>query len=81
MRVDFAARRLGLDFEVSSDHYSPWLTSAIIPCGPDLDELADAVLEYAAAGFTDVALVQVGDENQQRFLDEGAAPLLEKLRG
>ena len=34
----------------------------------------------AAAGFTDVALVQVGDENQQRFLDEAAGPLLEKLR-
>ena len=28
----------------------------------------------------DVALVQVGDENQQRFLDEAAGPLLEKLR-
>lgn len=29
----------------------------------------------------DVAIVQVGDANQQRFLDEVAAPLLEKLRG
>jgi G6PDH family F420-dependent oxidoreductase len=55
--------------------------SASIPCGPDLDEIAQVVREYASAGFTDVALVQAGDENQQRFLDEAAAPLLEKLRG
>jgi hypothetical protein len=32
------------------------------------------------AGFTDIALVQVGDALQQRFLDEAAEPLLEKLR-
>lgn len=52
-----------------------------IACGPDLDELADSIKKYADTGFTDVALVQVGDENQQRFLDEVAGPLLEKLRG
>ena len=32
------------------------------------------------AGFTDVAVVQVGDEGQDRFLDQAAEPLLEKLR-
>jgi G6PDH family F420-dependent oxidoreductase len=51
-----------------------------IPCGPDLDAIADKVKEYAAAGFSDVAIVQVGDEGQQRFLDEAAGPLLERLR-
>ena len=35
---------------------------------------------YWEAGFTDVALVQIGDEGQDRFLDEAAGPLLEKLR-
>ncbi|MCW2515092.1 MAG: luciferase family protein, partial [Mycobacterium sp.] len=30
--------------------------------------------------FTDIALVQVGDEGQDRFLKEAAHPLLEKLR-
>ena len=52
-----------------------------IACGPDLDELAESVKRYAAAGFTDVALVQVGDASQARFSAEVAAPLLEKLRG
>jgi len=51
-----------------------------IACGPDLDELAESVRPYLEAGFTDVAIVQVGDVNQQRFLDEAAEPLLEKLR-
>jgi G6PDH family F420-dependent oxidoreductase len=51
-----------------------------IPCGPDLDKIVEAVGEFAKAGFTDVAIVQIGDEGQQRFLDEAAGPLLEKLR-
>ncbi|WP_426514190.1 TIGR03557 family F420-dependent LLM class oxidoreductase [Dactylosporangium sp. McL0621] len=51
-----------------------------IACGPDLDELAESVRPYWEAGFTDVALVQVGDALQQRFLDEAAAPLLDRLR-
>ena len=67
-------------FEGASQFVRPEDVAGSIPCGPDLDELADAVRAYATAGFTDVALVQVGDENQQRFLDEAAGPLLEKLR-
>ncbi|WP_134766645.1 TIGR03557 family F420-dependent LLM class oxidoreductase [Nocardioides sp. 1609] len=51
-----------------------------IPCGPDLDAIVEAVQGFVDAGFTDVALVQVGDQWQQRFLDEAAGPLLEKLR-
>ena len=51
-----------------------------IACGPDLDELAESVQPFLDAGFTDVALVQVGDESQQQFLAEVAQPLLERLR-
>jgi hypothetical protein len=51
-----------------------------IACGPDLDELASSVKPFLDAGFTDVALVQIGDESQQQFLAEVAQPLLEKLR-
>jgi G6PDH family F420-dependent oxidoreductase len=54
--------------------------AAGIACGPDLDELVEGVRPLWEAGFTDVALVQVGDVLQQRFLDEVAEPLLEKLR-
>ncbi|MEU0498525.1 LLM class F420-dependent oxidoreductase [Mycobacterium sp. NPDC006124] len=51
-----------------------------IPCGPDLDAIVEAVRKYWEAGFTDIALVQVGDEGQDRFLEQAAAPLLDKLR-
>ena len=51
-----------------------------IPCGPDLDAIVEAVKPFWEAGFTDIALVQVGDELQDRFLSEAAEPLLEKLR-
>ena len=52
-----------------------------IPCGPDLDAIVDAVAAYWKAGFTDVALVQVGDEGMDAFLDQAAGPLLAALRG
>ena len=54
--------------------------AASIPCGPDLDKVVDAVSAYWEAGFTDVALVQVGAEGQDRFLAEAAGSLLDKLR-
>lgn len=50
-----------------------------IPCGPDLDVIVDAVSKYADAGFTDVALLQIGGDTQDRFFDEAAKPLLEAL--
>ncbi|WP_251857729.1 TIGR03557 family F420-dependent LLM class oxidoreductase [Herbiconiux sp. L3-i23] len=51
-----------------------------IPCGPDLDAIVESVKSFWEAGFTDIALVQVGDALQQQFLDEAAAPLLDLLR-
>jgi G6PDH family F420-dependent oxidoreductase len=51
-----------------------------IPCGPDLHAMVDAVRPYWEAGFTDVALVQIGGEAQDLFLKEAAEPLLEALR-
>ena len=60
--------------------HAPTRSPSRIPCGPDLDAVVEAVKPFWEAGFTDVALVQVGDEGQQRFLDEAAGPLLDKLR-
>ena len=67
-------------FEGASQFVRPEDVSSAIPCGPDLDKIVEGVKEYIDAGFTDVALVQVGDEGQSRFLDEAAGPLLERLR-
>jgi len=41
--------------------------------------VVDAVKPFWEAGFTDIALVQVGDELQDRFLAEAAEPLLGQL--
>lgn len=51
-----------------------------IPCGPDLDAIVEAVSEYWKAGFTDIALVQIGGEHQEPFFKEAAEPLLAALR-
>ncbi len=51
-----------------------------IPCGPDLDAIVEAVSKYWEAGFTDIALVQIGGDSQELFLKEAAGSLLEKLR-
>ncbi len=51
-----------------------------IPCGPDLDAIVEAVRPYWQAGFSDVALVQIGGEDQDHFLKEPAEPLLQALR-
>lgn len=42
--------------------------------------MVERVRPFWEAGFTDVAVVQVGGEYQQRIIDEVASPLLEKLR-
>jgi G6PDH family F420-dependent oxidoreductase len=67
-------------FAAASQFVRPEDVADSIPCGPDLDAIVEAVRPFWAAGFTDIALVQVGDEQQDRFLSEAAQPLLEKLR-
>ncbi|MFC7490262.1 MULTISPECIES: TIGR03557 family F420-dependent LLM class oxidoreductase [unclassified Knoellia] len=67
-------------FAGASQFVRPDDVAASIPCGPDLDAIAEAVGKFAEAGFTDVAIVQVGGETQDSFLAEAAGPLLERLR-
>ncbi len=52
-----------------------------IPCGPDAEPIAEAVREFEKAGFTDVALVQIGGDQQEGFLDFAEKELLPALRG
>ena len=67
-------------FSGATTYVRPEDVAEAIPCGPDLDKIVEAVSAYWEAGFTDVALVQVGDEGQGEFLDTAAGPLLERLR-
>ena len=67
-------------FAAATQFVRPEDVAENIACGPDLDKIAESVLGFAQAGFTDVALVQIGGDTQDQFLDEAAGPLLEKLR-
>jgi len=67
-------------FAGATQFVSPEVVAENIPCGPDLDAIVESVSAYWEAGFTDVALVQIGDEGQDEFLAKAAEPLLEKLR-
>ena len=67
-------------FAAATQYVRPEDVAESIPCGPDLDGIVEAVRAYWEAGFTDIALVQIGDENQDLFLKEAAGPLLDKLR-
>jgi G6PDH family F420-dependent oxidoreductase len=67
-------------FEGASQFVRPEDIAEQIPCGPDLDKIVEAAQPFQQAGFTDLAIVQVGDEGQSAFLEQAAKPLLEKLR-
>jgi len=67
-------------FQAASQFVRPEDVAETIPCGPDLDAIAAAVKKYVDAGFTDIAVVQIGDEGQDDFLADAAGPLLATLR-
>ncbi|MCW2810198.1 MAG: class F420-dependent oxidoreductase [Friedmanniella sp.] len=67
-------------FTGASQFVRPEDVAESIPCGPDLDAIVEGVKPFWEAGFTDIALVQVGDEGQSEFLEKAAGPLLDKLR-
>ena len=67
-------------FAGATQYVRPEDVADSIPCGPDLDAIVESVRPFWEAGFSDVALVQIGGDTQERFLDEVSGPLLEKLR-
>lgn len=51
-----------------------------IPCGPDVAPHLEAVREFVAAGFTDIAVVQIGGDSQTGFLEWAEKELVPALR-
>ncbi|MGP3769235.1 LLM class F420-dependent oxidoreductase [Streptomyces sp. SDT5-1] len=51
-----------------------------IPCGDDVDEFVKAAQPFADAGFTGLALVQIGGDAQREFLEWSSVRLLPALR-
>ncbi|GHE57577.1 LLM class F420-dependent oxidoreductase [Streptomyces spiralis] len=67
-------------FESATQFVTPDDVAESIPCGEDPEAFVAAVRPYVDAGFTEVALVQIGGEEQEPFLDWSAKTLLPALR-
>jgi G6PDH family F420-dependent oxidoreductase len=51
-----------------------------IPCGPDVEEHVAKIRPFVDAGFTEVGLVQIGGEHQEKFIAWAERELLPALR-
>ncbi|MEU0395544.1 LLM class F420-dependent oxidoreductase [Streptomyces sp. NPDC006208] len=67
-------------FAQATEHVRPQDVADAIPCGDDLDTFVEAVRPFAEAGFTEIALVQIGGAHQQPFIDWAEKTLLPALR-
>jgi G6PDH family F420-dependent oxidoreductase len=68
-------------FAAATQYVRPEDVAQTVPCGPDLGQHVSAIRDFVDAGFTHVAIVQVGGENQHRFLHWAERELLPALRG
>lgn len=68
-------------FAGASQFVRPEDVADAIPCGPDVQAHVDAVREFEKAGFTDIAVVQVGGDSQSEFLEWAEQEFLPALRG
>ncbi|MCK8677720.1 MULTISPECIES: LLM class F420-dependent oxidoreductase [Streptomyces] len=67
-------------FDAATQFVTPEDVAASIPCGDDPDDFVAAVRPYAEAGFTEIALVQIGGDSQPAYLDWSEKTLLPALR-
>jgi len=54
--------------------------STQMPCGPAVERHIAGIRDFEAAGFTHIALVQVGGDTQEQFINWAATELLPALR-
>ncbi|WP_328623037.1 TIGR03557 family F420-dependent LLM class oxidoreductase [Streptomyces sp. NBC_00354] len=66
-------------FAQASQHTRPEDVADSIPCGGEVDAFVDAVRPYVDAGFTEIALIQIGGDQQESFLDWSETELLPAL--
>ncbi|HEV3401594.1 MAG TPA: hypothetical protein VG078_07195 [Acidimicrobiales bacterium] len=67
-------------FDAASQFVRPEDVAEEIPCGADVDKAVEAVRPFVDAGFTHVALVQVGEDHQDEFIEWAGQELLPALR-
>ncbi|WP_406865540.1 TIGR03557 family F420-dependent LLM class oxidoreductase [Streptomyces sp. HUAS MG47] len=67
-------------FAQATEHVRPEDVADRIPCGNDVDAVVEAAWSYADAGFTELALVQIGGGHQWPFIEWAENKLLPALR-
>ncbi|MFE7775201.1 LLM class F420-dependent oxidoreductase [Streptomyces sp. NPDC057445] len=67
-------------FETATRFVRPDDVASAIPCGDDPKGVVEAVQRFVDAGFTEVALVQIGGDTQHDYLEWAAEKLLPELR-
>jgi G6PDH family F420-dependent oxidoreductase len=67
-------------FDAASAYVTPSDVAKEIACGDDLEEFTDKVTPFLEAGFTDIALVQIGGDQQTPFIEWAERSLLPRLR-
>jgi G6PDH family F420-dependent oxidoreductase len=67
-------------FAGASQFVRPEDVADAIPCGDDVDAVVEAASEFFRAGFTDLALVQIGGEHQGGFLEAAQREIIPALR-
>jgi G6PDH family F420-dependent oxidoreductase len=68
-------------FEGATQFVRPEDVAGQLPCGSDVGEFVEKVRPFVEAGFTEVALVQIGGDQQEPFFTWAQEELLPALRG
>jgi G6PDH family F420-dependent oxidoreductase len=67
-------------FEAASASVSAEEVAQQIACGPDVEQHVDKIRSFAAAGYDEIALVQIGADHQSEFIVWAERELLPALR-
>jgi G6PDH family F420-dependent oxidoreductase len=67
-------------FEGATQFVRPEDVGEQLSCGPDVEEHVEAIRPFVDAGFTEVALVQIGADQQDAFMGWAESELLPALR-
>jgi G6PDH family F420-dependent oxidoreductase len=68
-------------FEAASSSVTKAEVAEAIPCGADVEEFVRAIRAFPDAGFSHVALVQIGGAEQSDFIEWAESQLLPALQG
>ena len=67
-------------FDAATQFVTPEEVAEQLACGPDVEEHVEEIRPFIDAGFTEIALVQIGGDHQDAFIGWAEAELLPALR-